>query len=159
MIEKPLYQQWFDRAKSNLERARLDRLSRHILYEDMCFDCQQSVEKALKALMVFKNIEFEYTHNIGLLIKTLEDNDIEVPDNIKRSASLSVYAVETRYPGEKEPVTAEEFQEAFNMAEIVFQWVENKFKITDLPASPESTIEDSKNENRDESGTSNSLDS
>jgi HEPN domain-containing protein len=54
------------------------------LYEDMCFDCQQSVEKALKALMLFKNIEFEYTHNIGLLIKTLEDNDIEVPDNIKR---------------------------------------------------------------------------
>jgi hypothetical protein len=45
------------------------------------------------------------------------------------------------------------------MAEIVFQWVENKLKITDLPSFPESTIEDSKNENRDGSGTSNSLDS
>jgi HEPN domain-containing protein len=66
MKKKPLYRQWLDRARSNLERARADRFSRHILYEDMCFDCQQSVEKALKALLVFKNIEFEWTHDTRL---------------------------------------------------------------------------------------------
>jgi HEPN domain-containing protein len=143
MMEKPLYQKWLDRSRSNLERARLDELPRHIFYEDICFDCQQSVEKVLKALIVFKNIQFEYTHNIGLLVKMLEDNDIEVPDHIKRSASLSVYAVETRYPGEKEPVTREEFQEAFSMAETVFQWVEDKLRVTYPPDSRETTIEDS----------------
>jgi HEPN domain-containing protein len=74
MTEKPFHQQWLDRARSNLERAKAGKLSRHILYEDLCFDCQQSVEKSLKALMVFKGISFEWTHNIGILIKTLEDN-------------------------------------------------------------------------------------
>jgi HEPN domain-containing protein len=69
------------------------------------------VEKALKALLVFKNIRFDYTHNIGLLIKALEDKSIEVPDNIKEAASLSVFAVTTRYPGDYEPVTKEEFHE------------------------------------------------
>jgi len=72
MREKPLYQQWLERARSNLERARIDKFSRHILYEDMCFDCQQSVEKALKALLVFKDIEYDWTHDIGVLIKTLD---------------------------------------------------------------------------------------
>lgn len=131
MREKALHQQWLDRARSNLERARMDKFSRHILYEDMCFDCQQSVEKALKALMVSKNIQFEWTHQIGILIKTLEDNQIEVPDGIKKSASLSVYAVRTRYPGDEEPVTKDEFQEALNLADTVFGWVEKKMKVVD----------------------------
>lgn len=128
MKEKPLYQQWLDRSRSNLERARIEKFSRHILYEDMCFDCQQSVEKALKSLLVFKKIQFDWTHNIGLLIKNLEDNNIEVPDNIKKSASLSLYAVRTRYPGTVEPVTKKEFQEALFMAEDVFNWVKKKLK-------------------------------
>jgi HEPN domain-containing protein len=89
----------------------------------MCFDCQQCVEKAFKALLVFKNIKFDWTHNIGILIKNLEDNHIEVPDTIKESATLSVYAVRTRYPGEYEPATKKEFQEALDIADRIFNWV------------------------------------
>jgi len=133
MSRKTLHRQWLERALSNLERARLDRLSPHILYEDLCYDCQQSVEKAIKALMVLKNIKFEFTHNIGLLIKTLEDNALNVPDNIKKSASLSVYAVRTRYPGEDEPVTKKEFSEALKLAELVYQWIDKKIKEAELP--------------------------
>lgn len=44
------------------------------------------------------------------------------------SASLSVYAVSTRYPGEEEPVTKKEFMEARNLAEMVFKWVKDKLK-------------------------------
>jgi HEPN domain-containing protein len=123
MKKKPLHRQWLDRARSNLERAKLDKLSRHIVYEDMCYDCQQAVEKALKALMVFKNIDFQWTHDISILIKTLEDNRIEVPENINESASLTVYAVKTRYPGEEEPVNKREFQQALDLAETVYRWV------------------------------------
>ncbi|MCK5057059.1 MAG: HEPN domain-containing protein [Candidatus Aminicenantes bacterium] len=123
MKSKPFYRQWLDRARSNLERARAGKFSRYILYEDMCFDCQQCVEKALKALLVFKNINFDWTHNIGILIKSLEDNHIEVPDDIKESAILSVYAVRTRYPGEYEPATKKEFQEALEIADRIFNWV------------------------------------
>jgi len=141
MKKKPLHRQWLDRARSNLERARMDKFSRHILYEDICFDCQQSVEKALKALMVSKNIQFEWTHQIGVLIKTLEDNQIEVPDNIKKSASLSVYAVRTRYPGDEEPVTKDEFQEALTLADNVFDWVEEQLKEVDEAESEKSSDE------------------
>ncbi len=33
---------WLGRAESNLARARLGRQSEDILYEDICFDAQQS---------------------------------------------------------------------------------------------------------------------
>ena len=128
MKEKPLHQQWLERARSNLERSRIKRKSKYIKYEDICYDCQQCVEKALKAFLVFNNIQFEWTHNIGILIKNLEENSIVVPDIIKKSVSLSVYAVRTRYPGEEEPVTKKEFLEAQNLAEIVFKWVKAKLE-------------------------------
>ncbi len=128
MTKRPLHLEWLDRARSNLERTRVEKKSRYIRYEDICFDCQQCVEKSLKALLVFKKIKFEWTHNIGILIKNLEDKNIVVPDNIKKAASLSVYAVRTRYPGEEEPVTKKEFMETRNLAEMVFKWVKDKLK-------------------------------
>lgn len=67
------------------------------------------------------------------MIKNLEGNHVKVMDNIKKAASLSVYAVRTRYPGEEEPVTKKEFKEALDLAEIVFKWVKSKLKGTSQP--------------------------
>jgi hypothetical protein len=40
---------WLRRARSNLARAKQDKPD-EVLFEDLCFDAQQAVEKALKAL-------------------------------------------------------------------------------------------------------------
>ena len=45
MENKEFVMEWLGRAKSNLERAKLGRASEDILYEDICFDCQQAAEK------------------------------------------------------------------------------------------------------------------
>lgn len=37
--------EWLRRARSNLARARADRGLPEVLYEDLCFDTQQAVEK------------------------------------------------------------------------------------------------------------------
>lgn len=44
--------EWLTRAKSNLARVKAGKVSEDILYEDLCFDAQQAVEKALKALCI-----------------------------------------------------------------------------------------------------------
>jgi len=49
--------EWLTRAKSNLARARAGKVSEEILYEDLCFDEQQAVEKALKALCIMQSSE------------------------------------------------------------------------------------------------------
>jgi HEPN domain-containing protein len=48
MRDKTLVDEWLKRAHSNLERAKAGRVSEEILFEDLCFDCQQAVEKSIK---------------------------------------------------------------------------------------------------------------
>jgi len=126
MNEKPLHKKWLERAKSNLERARAGKTSRYILFEDLCFDCQQAVEKSLKALLISLRVDFEWTHNIGVLLQLLKNHSLDVPKGIQNAASLSVYAVRTRYPGEAKPVSKKEYHEALELADIVFKWVKKQ---------------------------------
>jgi len=48
--------------ESNLDRARAGKIRPTILYEDLCFDCQQAVEKYLKALLIAHDVESPHTH-------------------------------------------------------------------------------------------------
>jgi HEPN domain-containing protein len=123
------YEAWIERAKSSMELAQA-KIIRHIHYEDLCFQLQQSVEKALKGLLIYYEIEPEFTHDIEILLKELK-NFIEIPVNIKEAAQLTNYAVQTRYPGEYEEITKEEYESSMKIANICLDWVENKIKETE----------------------------
>jgi len=116
---------WLRRAKSNLERARVGKIKDEILYEDLCFDCQQSAEKALKALLISIDKEFPPTHSIARLLEIASETKTEIPAEIRKAIDLTDYAVKTRYPGETEPVTKEEYEEALTIAETIYNWVSN----------------------------------
>ena len=62
MSDEP-WRMWLQRAKSNLTRAGLGRQTQDILYEDLCFDAQQSSEKALKGVMVLLGLDIPKTHS------------------------------------------------------------------------------------------------
>ena len=116
---------WLRRAKSNLERARVGKIKDEILYEDLCFDCQQSAEKALKALLISIDKEFPPTHSIARLLEIASETKTEIPAEIRKAIDLTDYAVKTRYPGESEPVTKEEYEESLAIAETIYNWVSN----------------------------------
>jgi len=126
MKNLPRAEEWLKRARSNIERAKAGRVSEGILYEDLCFDCQQAVEKSLKGLLVHLEIEFPWTHSIAKLIELIEEAGVEVPESIKDSVILTVYAVSTRYPGNQEPVDESEYTVAAKIAEKVYYWVKEK---------------------------------
>jgi HEPN domain-containing protein len=123
MKNRTLVEQWLSRALSNLDRAREGKVRETILYEDLCFDCQQAAEKSLKALLVAYDKESPRTHIIAQLLETLERGGMKIPEDVKAASDLTEYAVHTRYPGLYEPVTEEEYQEALAMAERVHEWV------------------------------------
>ncbi|MGE5605910.1 MAG: HEPN domain-containing protein [Bacteroidota bacterium] len=114
---------WLKRAISNLEKAKIGKISDALFYEDLCFDCQQAVEKALKALLIARNVTFPKTHSLNMLIALIKQQNMEVPPEVEESVILNDYAVETRYPGEYEPVTAAEYHVAVKLAAGVIQWV------------------------------------
>lgn len=114
--------EWLRRAESNLERAKIGRIKEEILYEDLCFDCQQSAEKAIKALLISIDEEFPPVHSIARLLEIALDAGIEIPKEIMKAVQLTDYAVKTRYPGEIESVTKKEYEEALKIAETVYKW-------------------------------------
>ncbi len=123
MKNKKFVLEWIKRAKSNLERAKAGQVSTDILFEDLCFDCQQSVEKALKALLISYDIDFPRTHSIGRLLELVSTTGIEIPKIILQAVELTEYAVNARYPGELEEIGKQEYEEALEMAILVFEWV------------------------------------
>ncbi len=120
---------WIKRAESNLARAGVGKSDEKILYEDLCFDCQQAVEKSLKAVLVLYDQEPVITHSIALLLGNIVENiNIDIPDFVNESVILSDYAVQTRYPGFYEPVTEEEYKTALQLATQVLNWVKKEIE-------------------------------
>ncbi len=128
MTNQQLVKQWLIKAKSNLERAKAGKVAEEVLFEDLCFDCQQAVEKALKAWMVHLDIVFPWTHSIARLLECIAEKGIFLPEDVKEAVILSDYAVTTRYPGEYEAVTEEEYREALEIACRVSAWVERQIR-------------------------------
>lgn len=119
-------QEWLRRAKSNLARAKQPKPD-EALWEDLCFDAQQAVEKAFKAILVLRGIDFPKTHNIRVLLTLLDPSGQQIPQDFMKAIGLTTYATVSRYPGEVEPVTEEEYREAVVLAEEIVRWVEEIF--------------------------------
>jgi len=117
--------EWLRRARSNLARARAGRVSADALYEDACFDAQQAAEKAVKAVLVQKQIPFPKTHAIERLLGLAAVNGIDVTDAVKEASLLTAYATFSRYPGPANDVTKQEYEHALELAEMVMRWAQD----------------------------------
>lgn len=114
--------EWIRRARSNLARARQAPGAPEVLLEDQCFDAQQAAEKALKAVLVFKNVKFPKTHAVAELLTLVEQAGVTVPPALYAASALTVFAVEGRYPGFAEDVTLGEYATALSSAGEVVVW-------------------------------------
>lgn len=84
-------------ARDDLESARA--LDRAELVSDASvgFHAQQAVEKALKATLAIREIDFPFTHNLTLLMQLCEDAGFELPDRLSDADRLTPYAAALRY--------------------------------------------------------------
>lgn len=93
-----------DQAKRFLKIADRDIRAFNVLKSALdvdlttvCFHAQQAVEKLLKAVLLFHNIDPSRTHDLNKLAYTLTDNQINLPVNIEEISNLNPYAVIFRY--------------------------------------------------------------
>ena len=113
---------WLAHASSDLNLARLARTRDDILVEQVCFHAQQAAEKALKAVLLFRGIEFPLTHDIEQLLELAEIGGVVVPVNLDGAGNLTPYAVEFRYPGHFEEISVGEVDEAISLAAEMVEW-------------------------------------
>jgi HEPN domain-containing protein len=120
---RELVAEWLRRARADLAVANLvedDRIAPEILV----FHAQQAAEKALKSILVWRQVEFPCTHDIRLLLELCRTAGFEVSETLAPAMGLTRYAVATRYPGEDEPVDRQEAREAVELAGRVQDWAE-----------------------------------
>ena len=114
--------EWLNRAKSNLALAK-NRIAEAYL-EDLCFEAQQAAEKAIKAVLIRRDIEFPYVHDLAQLLSLVDENGETIPELVRKAEELTPLAVLTRYPGIARPITEQEYEEAVAIADPVIRSAE-----------------------------------
>ena len=108
--------QWVEKAENDLRNAsHTIRLRSNCPTDTVCFHAHQCVEKYLKAMLVLNGIEFSRTHQISTLL-ALVPSQVRPTLTQEEQDRLTEYAVTTRYPGDYDPISREEAQEAVRLA-------------------------------------------
>ena len=111
-----LIQSWIEKAKKDLKTAERELKYEDPVIESVCFHSQQAVEKLIKSLLIFYDLEPDKTHSIGRLILKLPESEKTFHEKIDEYDSLTDYAVELRYPDISEIPTKTEAKYAFKLA-------------------------------------------
>ena len=110
---------WLVKAENDLASATLLASVVPPLRDTAAYHCQQAGEKALKALLVWKERPLLRTHDLGILLNQVAA-DYPQLEALRESAELlTPYAVEYRYPGELAYPCEDELVEALDAAEAI----------------------------------------
>lgn len=92
------------RAESDLGACR--RLAEEPEMRDdvVGFHAQQAVEKAVKAALVLRGVDFPRTHDLDFLLARAEGNDLSVPQAIEDAEWLTPWGAQLRYDESPAPL-------------------------------------------------------
>ena len=93
-IINDLVEKWIKIADKDLLTAKQLLESKIVITEMVCYHCQQSAEKYLKAFLVKHQIEFSKTHNIMTLINLCSVKDASIKKELSEADILTDYAIE-----------------------------------------------------------------
>ncbi len=107
---------WLSKAHLDLRSAEHALTAPEPLREDAVFHCQQAVEKAMKALLTWHDVPFRRTHSLEELGQQCLPIDATLQSIVDEAAPLSQYAWQFRYPGETDPPTQQDTDDALRIA-------------------------------------------
>ncbi|MBU1752271.1 HEPN domain-containing protein [bacterium] len=138
MLDNSLEEKKLKLAMASLIKAKQDLTvieklvdEEEIADEIIGFHTQQTAEKSIKAILIWKGIKFRKTHDLSELIDLCIDEGIVVPQEFMDIDELTPFAVEFRYDlfveGEEEPFDR---QESLNIAKKVWLWADSLLSVS-----------------------------
>jgi len=119
---------WIEKAERDLEVAKREISLPKPFTDIICFHAQQSVEKIMKAYLIYLDIEFQKTHDIEDLVIQAGKKDAPILKFKNKGAELTVFAVESRYPEFSEPLLSDT-KDVLKIAEEFMVYVNGRIKI------------------------------
>lgn len=90
------------------------------------FHAQQSAEKYIKAFLVWQQIEFPKSHDIGKLMALAAEVAPDLPEILAEAKTLTPFGVDYRYPGDYPEVTTGDAEAALVLATLVRDEIRNR---------------------------------
>jgi HEPN domain-containing protein len=98
--------------------------------EIVCYHCQQSVEKILKAFIIMKDGSLTKTHDLDVLLEQCIQYSSDFDRFAAACEKLSTYAAQTRYPSDIE-LTEAEMRQAIKETSLILDFTKSKLTKTD----------------------------
>lgn len=111
--------QWIHKAQTDITLAEHLVAETESFWSPIAFHSQQAAEKYLKALLVWNDIGFPKTHDLGKLLKLMEEFNSELAAELHEAAFLTPYGVEVRYPADRPEASPEDARNALALARKV----------------------------------------
>ena len=110
---------WLRHAEEDLTTAETLLAQLHIPPRQSCWFAQQAAEKALKAVLIFLQIDFPRTHDLNIL-RDLVPERWHLKTALPNLGDLNRWAVQARYPEEGQEATETDASTAVDHARAVW---------------------------------------
>ena len=114
---RKLTKEWVRKAEADFRLAVKLANEKEPFHDQLCFHCQQSAEKYLKALLQELAHSIPRTHILRDLVTLLLPHHAEMRSFQRGAKFLTRFAVDTRYPGES--ATRRQAEAALRWARLV----------------------------------------
>jgi HEPN domain-containing protein len=108
--------EWLTKARNDWATVEILLASGQAPGEATCFHCQQYVEKLVKAVLTYAGVEAPKTHDLRRLIQLAVPSVPELSAFAETADALTVYGVQTRYPGDWRQIEPDETEKAVRLA-------------------------------------------
>ena len=117
---------WIRLAQMDYDAAlNMVKLHNPIPVEIVCYHCQQSAEKILKAYAIAKGEKLAKTHDLSVLLNQCRQHFPDFLDYAKPCMTLTVYASFSRYPSSVE-ITEQQMRQALEAAESILEFTKSR---------------------------------
>jgi HEPN domain-containing protein/predicted nucleotidyltransferase len=113
---------WLRQARADLRTAEVSFEREDLDPDPACYLAQQAAEKALKAVLVFLQNDYPFTHDLDRVRDHIPDG-WRVKEDFLNLKALSVWSYRARYPGKWHDPTREDAQEATEWARAIYETV------------------------------------
>jgi HEPN domain-containing protein len=122
--------QWIIKADHDLGTAKVTYLHIPEYLDTVTFHCQQSVEKYLKAYLIYLEIRFQFSHDLIYLLDLISQKDTDFKHFYDQLSELQSYAIEVRYPNETIYLTNNKVKDSISISKNIREIVMKKIGLT-----------------------------
>jgi HEPN domain-containing protein len=121
--------EWIRYAQMDYDAAKnMSELHNPVPLEIVCYHCQQSAEKILKAYTIAKGEEIIRTHDLETLLERCIVYDVGFETLANVCSSLAIHAVFSRYPIGEDSVNEKDMHDALAYAAKILEYTKDKLK-------------------------------